>query len=506
MQSIKKYTRSAGVLLPLTMLHGPFGIGVIGAEAISFIDFLQRAGFRAWQVLPLENTGVCFSPYKCISAFAGEAMLIDPRMLLDMGLITGDELAERCEGLGDGVVEYELVRRKQWPLLKTAFLRLADKPYADFNPFWLDNYTLYMSIKHNLGDLPWFEWPDAALKRHDKSAVDKARLDYSEDIEFYKFVQWLFDKQWSIVKDYAAARGISVIGDMPIYVSEDSAEVWSRQDLFEVDGDGNFETVGGVPPDYFNADGQRWGNPVYNWKLMKRDGYQWWIDRLKVAIDRYGLVRLDHFRGFDSYWCIPADSPTARNGKWKKGPGKALFRAMKSALGELPVIAEDLGEISASVERLLKETDFRGMRVLQFAFLGDDYHLPHNFTQFDVAYTGTHDNTTLLGWMFDMDPELRDLALDYIGFDGDWTQGGPNCAINKAWIRALFMSGASLAVIPIQDALGYGGDTRTNTPGTSEGNWRFRIQAGAIDQIDESFYGTLIKRSFRQNAPTEYLG
>jgi len=488
------------------MLHGPFGVGVMGVEALEFIDFLHLAGFRAWQVLPLENTGMCFSPYKCISAFAGEAMLIDPRMLREMDLITDEELAERCEGMNDGSVDYELIREKQWPLLKAAFLRLNDKPYAEFDAFWLDNYALYMSIKHDFEDLPWFDWPDKDLKRHLPDAVEKARLKLSEDLEFYKFVQWLFDKQWKTVKEYASERGITVIGDMPIYVSEDSAEVWSRQDLFEVDDEGNFLAVGGVPPDYFNADGQRWGNPIYNWKQMKKEGYAWWIDRLRAAIERYDLVRLDHFRGFESYWRIPADCPTARTGKWVKGPGAALFRAMKKALGDLPVIAEDLGEIDDSVERLLKETDFRGMRVLQFSFLGDDYHLPHSFTQFDVAYTGTHDNTTLLGWMFDMDPWIRDLALDYLGFEGDWTQGGPNCAINKAWIRALFMSGASLAIIPIQDALGYGGDTRTNTPGTPEGNWRFRIQAGALDQIDDSFYRAMIKRSFRQNAPTEYLG
>ena len=506
MQSTKKYTRSSGVLLPVTMLHGPFGIGVFGAEALEFIDFLHDSGFRAWQVLPLENTGECFSPYKCISAFAGEAMLIDPRMLLDMGLITEEELNERSAGMSDYHVEYELVREKQWPLLKAAFLRIRDKPYSGFDPFWLDNYSSYMAIKNSFGDLPWYEWPDKSLRLHEKEAVEKAKGELREDIEFYKFVQWLFDKQWRQIKDYASDRGISIIGDMPIYVSEDSAEVWSRRDLFDADEDGKFLSVGGVPPDYFNADGQRWGNPVYNWSLMKKDGYGWWIKRLRAAIGRYDLVRLDHFRGFEQYWRIPADSPTARNGEWVDGPGIELFNAMKSALGELPVIAEDLGIIDDNVEKLLKETDFRGMRVLQFSFLGDDYHLPHNFTQYDVAYTGTHDNTTLLAWMFESDPGIRDLALDYIGFEGDWTQGGPNCAICKAWIRALFMSGASLAIIPIQDALGYGGDTRTNTPGVPTGNWRFRIQTGALDQIDRGFYRALIKKSFRENAPTEFRG
>ena len=508
MRSTKKYSRSSGVLMPVTMLHGPFGIGVFGAEAMEFIDFLHDTGFRAWQVLPLENTGLSFSPYKCISAFAGEPMLIDPRMLLDMGLITEEELWARCEGMGEDRIEYELVREKQWPLLKAAFLRLRDKekPYAGFNPFWLDNYSTYMAIKYSFDDLPWYEWPDKDLRCHDTDAVEKAKTRLSGEIEFYRFVQWLFDKQWRQIKSYASKRDISIIGDMPIYVSEDSAEVWSRRDLFNADEEGRFLAVGGVPPDYFNADGQLWGNPVYNWSLMKKEGYDWWIKRLRTAIKRYDLVRLDHFRGFEKYWRIPADAATARTGKWVNGPGMSLFVAMKAALGDLPVIAEDLGIIDENVEKLLKETDFRGMRVLQFCFLGDDYHLPHNFTQFDVAYTGTHDNTTLLAWMFDSDPGIRDLALDYIGFKGDWTQGGPNCEICKAWIRALFMSGASLAVIPIQDALGYGADTRINTPGIPEGNWRVRIRAGAIDQIDKDFYRALIKKSFREHAPTEFHG
>ena len=506
MHTIRKYTRSAGVLLPLTMLHGPYGIGVMGEEAYEFIDFLARAGFRAWQTLPIESTGACFSPYKCISAFAGEPMLIDPRALLDMGLVTVDELSERARGVCADAVDYELVREKQWKILRAAYSRLDGKPYDQFEPFWLDTYALYMSLRHKFGDSPWYQWPDEGLRSHDPAALIAVKSELLEEIRFYKFVQWLFALQWEKLKRYAAERGVSIIGDMPIYISEDSADVWSRRELFNADADGNFLAVGGCPPDYFNPDGQLWGNPVYNWALMKQEGYEWWISRLKAAIGRYDLVRLDHFRGFESYWSIPAKAETAREGKWVKGPGLPLFKALKAAIGHLPVIAEDLGEIDDNVEKLMKKTDFRGMRVLQFAFGDDDYHLPHSFSQYDVAYTGTHDNTTLLAWLFGLDPDARGRALGYVGFEGDWTTGGPNCAVNKAWIRALYMSGASIVIVPIQDMLGYGADTRTNTPGTTEGNWRFRIRDGALGQIDAEFYAKLNTTFFRDNAPTEILG
>jgi len=507
MQSTKKYTRSAGVLLPVTTLHGPFGIGVLGPEAYEFIDFLSIAGFRAWQILPVEHTAMCSSPYKCVSAFAGEPMLIDPRALLEMELITEEELSERAEGLSEHWVDYELVREKQLILLKAAYSRLnGSRPHARFKRDWLENYSMYMAIKDSCDGMPWYDWPDMDIRRYKKTALTRIKKELSGEIDFYKFVQWLFHEQWNKLRKYAGERGVSLIGDMPIYVSEDSAVVWGKRELFDVDPEGNFTAVSGVPPDYFNPDGQLWGNPIYNWKLMKKEGFTWWISRLKAATERYDLVRLDHFRGFESYWRIPASSTTAKKGRWVKGPGMSLFKAMQAALGNLPVIAEDLGDIDSGVERLLKRTDFRGMRVLQFSFLGDDYHLPHNYTQFDVAYTGTHDNTTLLAWMFELDPEIREQALDYIDFVGDWTVGGPNCAINKAWIRALLMSGASIAVVPIQDLLGYGADTRTNIPGTAEGNWRFRIGAGALGQIDAGYYKALIKKSCRNNAPTEFYG
>jgi len=506
MRQKRKYPRSSGVLLPITALHGPFGIGVLGAEAMEFIDFLSAAGFHAWQILPVEHTSICFSPYKGISAFAGEPMLIDPRMLLEMRLVTKRELTQRGKGLDIDQIDYEIVREKQWIILRIAFSRLKGKPYANFKPFWLNSYALYMALKHRYGDEPWHDWPDEGARSHDSDALRAARVELAEEIDFHKFVQWLFDIQWRKLKEYASKNGVSIFGDLPIYVSEDSVEVWSRRKFFNADAQGNFLAVGGAPPDYFTPDGQLWGNPIYNWKLMAKGNYKWWIDRIREAVYRYDIIRLDHFRGFESYWSIPAGAETAREGKWVKGPGLPLFKAIEETLGKLPVIAEDLGEIDEDVEKLLSESGFRGMRVLQFGFLGDNLHLPHNYTEDCIAYTGTHDNTTLLAWMFELTPEDRKNALFYTGFDGDWTVGGPNCAINKAWIRAVFMSAASITIVPIQDLLGYGMDTRTNTPGTPEGNWRFRIRDKVLKQIDAEFYADLNKASGRDNGLTALTG
>ena len=501
MLSDTKFSRSAGVLMPITMLHGAHGIGVLGIEAKEFIDFLFNRGFHVWQVLPVEQTGHCFSPYRCISAYAGEPMLIDPRILVEMGLVSSDELFRRIEGVSWSKVDYELVRRKQWALLKTAFYRLSGKPYAGFNPFWLEDYATYMAISQQYNYYPWFMWPDKALRAREKTALDKVKDELSEDIEFYKFVQWLFDKQWKDIKKYANERKIAILGDIPIYVSWDSVEVWSRRDLFNMDADGNYPTVSGVPPDYFSEDGQRWGDPIYNWKLMKKESYQWWIDRMKAAINRYDIVRIDHFRGFASYWEIPSESETATTGVWKKGPGIELFKAMEKELGTLPVIAEDLGILSDDVHELMREAGFRGMRVMQFGFIEDDFHCPHNYTQNHVAYTGTHDNTTMLAWLFNLEPDERERVLQYFGFEGDWAAGGPNSPITKAWARVLFASGASLAIIPIQDMLGYGEDMRVNTPGTfGPDNWCVRIRGEALHQISVPYYRDLIKATYRDNS------
>ena len=501
MKAKHDHPRSSGVLLPVTMLPGPYGIGVLGAEAKEFINFLHEAGFHAWQVLPVEHTGEGFAPYNCVSAFAGEPMLIDPRMLLEKGLVTQEEADKRAEGANADSVDYILVCEKQWELLRVAYSRLNGKPHSAYTPFWLNKYALYMAIKHHFGDIPWYDWPDEGLRSHEASALKKAYKDFEDEVDFYKFVQWLFSEQWSEIKEYAAQHGVSIIGDMPFYVSKDSAEVWSKRELFDCDQDGYVPSVSGAPPDYFTPLGQHWGNPIYNWKLMKLNGYVWWTNRIKASIERYDIVRLDHFRGFESYWSIPSEAPDASYGAWVKGPGRQLFTAMEQELGKLPVIAEDLGDIGDGVEKLLKSTRIRGMRILQFGFLGDERHLLHNFAEDSIAYTGTHDNTTLLAWLFELRQEDRDKALFYLGFNGEWWNGGPNCEVNKAWIRAVFMTASSIAIVPIQDMLGYGADTRTNTPGTTEGNWCFRVRREALAQIDRGYYNELNRAFGRDNPP-----
>jgi 4-alpha-glucanotransferase len=362
---------------------------------------------------------------------------------------------------------------------------------ASFAPFWLDEYALYMALRDHFNSTPWFEWPDTALKMHEEAAVENAKKNFAGDIAFYKFVQWLFDEQWKVLKAYANDHGVRIIGDVPFYISEDSAEVWSNRQMFALDEHANFLSVAGAPPDYFNSDGQHWGNPIYNWEYLAETGYKWWISRMKEALYRYDVVRIDHFRGFEAYWNIPADSPTARGGYWVKGPGIAPFRAMEKELGKLPVLAENLGDVGREVDELLEQSGFLGMGVLQFGFMGDPRHLPHNYSEKTAAYTGTHDNTTLLDWIMQLDDKGRDDALFYSGFTGDWGQGGPNCGICEAWIRILYLSKAALVIVPIQDLLGYGRDTRTNVPGTAEGNWRFRVTSDAISKIDTDFYRRL---------------
>jgi len=502
MELRRKFPRSSGILMPLPALHGPFGIGVMGVEAMEFIDFLHNSGFHAWQVLPIEQASMwCGSPYNCLSAFAGEPMLIDPRVLLEEGLITEQELYDRMDGMSDEGINYELVREKQQILLRAAFSRRPDNAYKEFNPFWLDEYTLFIAIKQHNNYQAWYQWQDAGLRSHDKHTLKDYREKLNDEIEYYKFVQWLFDVQWKKLRNYAAEKNISFIGDMPIYLSDDSAEVWSRRELFNADEKGKFAAIGGVPPDYFAPDGQRWGNPIYNWKLMKKENYSWWVNRLRAALQRYDVVRIDHFRAFESYWSIPGDSITAKKGKWVKGPGIELIKALEKSLGDLSlsVIAEDLGIIDNNVVKLLADSGFRCMRVLQFGFGGDGVHLPHNIPEESTAYTGTHDNTTFLGWLFDIEPEERDRALFYTGFEGYWTSGGPNCPVMKSWIHTLFMSPASLVILPVQDILGYGADTRINTPGTDSGNWRFRIRQGVLDEIDIDFYKKLHKSFQRED-------
>ena len=489
--------RSAAVLLPISSLYGEFGIGVLGAEAVDFLDFLDRCGFRGWQILPVEHPDESFSPYKSVSAFAGNPLLIDPRRLLEMGLISAQELDARAEGLSPFSVDYHEVSERQTVVLKLAYSRLQGELLETceaFEPSWLANYALYMALREDQGGRPWFEWEDTGLRRCETKAVEAARVRLSRQVGYYRFTQWLFYEQWQALRNAASERGISIIGDMPMYISEDSADVWAERGIFEVDDAGELSAVAGVPPDYYAQDGQRWGNPLYNWEQMSRDNYAWWVRRMRESIARYDLVRIDHFRAFQSYYAIPADSLSARDGQWLPGPGIAPFRAMEKALGELPVFAEDLGLIDKAVYELRDSLGFIGMRVLQFGFLGEDGgHLPHQYTENIAAYTGTHDNTTLLACFYDMDDANRDYALRYCGFDGDWTVGGPGAPLFEAWFRMMLASRAALVVTPIQDMLCFGADTRTNVPGTATGNWRFRVTRDSILELDTGHVRELLE-------------
>ena len=406
--------RESGILMPVSSLPGPYGIGCFGAEALKFVDFLAAAGQHIWQLLPLSPTGYGDSPYQSCSAFAGNPYFIDLDALKADGLLTAAQL--KAEKWGDDPlsVDYGTLYTSRYKVLRTAYAAWREKyaglhgcahyypddyyAFALANDSWLNDYALYMALKTANGMKSWTEWP-REYRLRDAAALAKFAAEQEEEIGFWKFLQYEFATQWKKVKDYANKKGVKILGDIPIYVSADSVDAWVGGELFELDAQGSFARVAGCPPDYFSADGQLWGNPLYNWPYHKQTGYVWWIRRVRHALGIYDLLRIDHFRGFDTYWAIPAGSPTACTGKWEIGPRMDLFHALEAALGKLPIIAEDLGELFPSVRELLADSTFPGMKVLQFAFGGgDNEYLPHNYVKNSVVYPGTHDNTTLTDW------------------------------------------------------------------------------------------------------------
>lgn len=470
-------SRSAGVLLHPTSLPGVYGIGDVGNHLLSFLDWAANAGLTVWQVLPLNPPGYGYSPYGCLSSFAGNPLLISPERLLHESLLEPPDVANLPQ-FPDDRVEYDRVAELKFGLLRIALKRFTDR--AAFDEFcnapeqrgWLDDYALFMSLKERAKGRPWWEW-DAALLRREPAALNKARAELSEDIEFWRFTQFLFFRQWGDVREAARARGITIVGDLPIYVAWDSADVWAHRELFELDEAGHPTVVAGVPPDYFSVTGQRWGNPLYRWDALHATRYRWWIERVKTNLRFADVVRLDHFRGFSEYWEIPAAEETAIHGRWMPGPGSALFDAIRAELGDLPLIAEDLGFITEDVHELRRAIDVPGMKVLQFGFAQTDSpHLPHRFEPRTVVYTGTHDNDTARGW-FDTAPEPeRELAADYLG-----------CGqTDVAWglIRAAFTSVAEVAIVPVQDILGLGSEARMNRPGAQHDNWSWRLRPSAL--------------------------
>ena len=492
--------RESGILMPVSSLPGPYGIGCFGAEALKFVDFLAAAGQHIWQLLPLSPTGYGDSPYQSCSAFAGNPYFIDLDALKADGLLTAAQLKAEPWGTDPLSVDYGTLYTSRYKVLRAAYAAWREKYAGRFgcahyypddyyaftltNESWLNDYALYMALKTANGMKSWAEWP-REYRLRDAGALAEFAAGQEEEIGFWKFLQYEFAVQWKKVKDYANEKGIKILGDIPIYVSADSVDAWVGGELFELDAQGGFARVAGCPPDYFSADGQLWGNPLYNWPYHKQTGYAWWVRRVRHALGIYDLLRIDHFRGFDTYWAIPAGSPTARTGKWENGPGMDLFRALEAALGKLPIIAEDLGDLVPSVRKLLADSTFPGMKVLQFAFGGgDNEYLPHNHVKNSVVYPGTHDNTTLTDWWVNAAPAKEKAnAAAYLHL----TPCKPTAkevasvrtdAARIALLRAALGSVADRAIIPMADWLGLGAEAHLNTPGKLGGNWAWRAAEG----------------------------
>ncbi len=487
--------RRSGVLMNISSLPSPYGIGVMGREARAWCNRIADMGFGLWQILPTLPIGEGNSPYASPSAFAGNVLYVDPEQLLEVGLITEREHRAAMYTGSPYTVDYAFVKEQNRMLLTAAFARADESLLEQVRSFGekrphIKAYCLYMAIKEKEGGKPFWEWSDGTDY---KSAVENEKL-YEKETTFHLFCQYIFYSQWASLKEYAGSKGIKIFGDMPIYVSLDSADLWSRPELFKVSGKkARPKEVAGVPPDYFSEEGQLWGNPLYDWAAMKKDGFSWWKERIEASFELYDVLRIDHFRAFASYWAVPAGAKSAKEGVWKKGPGMALFKAVGKTAGE--IIAEDLGEFGMDVVKLLEDTGFPGMRVVQFGFDGSDSaHLPHNYEKNSVAYVGTHDNNTLLGWLWEMGPEERNYALEYCGADKDgWGRGGKDAPACRRIIETVWRSASDTAIISYQDMCGYGSDTRMNVPGVAEDNWRYRTTVSAMNEMDSGYYKWLNK-------------
>ncbi len=469
--------RESGILMHITSLPGPYGIGAMGREAYRFVDFLEQAGQSYWQILPLTPTGYGDSPYQSLGACAGNPYLIDLETLVQEGLLQAEELQSLTWQRDPGRVDFGIQYRQRRKVLKLAYDRfLPDRAYHRFleeNESWLADYALFTALKEERGGRPWQDWP-SELKDCTSLAVAGKRRELAPAIDFECFLQYQFDRQWKALRGYANEKGIRIIGDVPIYVPLDSVDVWANTGLFQLDENKRPTRVAGCPPDSFTADGQKWGNPLYDWKAMADTGYSWWIRRLKAAENMYDVVRIDHFRGFESYWSIPAEDETARRGRWEKGPGFDFIRAVQQALPELAFIAEDLGYVTPQVRKLQQDSGYPGMKVLEFAFDSreESDYLPHLYPVDSVCYTGTHDNVTLKQWLAEALPEDVAYARDYLGLNRKegWIWG---------MIRGAMGSVSRLCVVQMQDYLELGKEARMNYPGTlSVDNWTWRAAEG----------------------------
>ena len=475
--------RENGILMPIASLPGKYGIGTLGKEAYKFVDTLDASGVGYWQILPLGPTGYGDSPYQSFSTFAGNPYFIDLEKLIEMGLLKKSE-CDACDfGDNDNYINYEKIYRSRFDLLRKAYERSDIEYNRDFvafehdNAFWLEDYALYTAIKDSLGGVAFIEW-DERIRRREESALSEYREKCADEIMFCKFMQYMFNLQWTQLKSYANERGIRFIGDIPIYVAFDSADTWANPELFQFDSNGYPTAVAGCPPDAFAPSGQLWGNPLYDWDYHAKTGYAWWIKRIKNCFKLYDMVRIDHFRGFDEYYSVPYGHDTAEFGTWKKGPGIELFNVIREKLGDLPMIAEDLGFLTESVRELVEVSGYPGMKVLQFAFDSreDSDYLPHNYGPNSVVYTGTHDNDTTIGWFASINPDDKKMALEYMN-----VVKPKETELNWALIKLAMSSVSNLCVIPMQDYLGLGGEARINRPSTLGGNWEWRMEKGAFD-------------------------
>ncbi|WP_344703589.1 4-alpha-glucanotransferase [Salinicoccus jeotgali] len=485
--------RSSGILLHISALPGKYGIGDFGENAYQFVDFLSASRTQYWQILPLGITSYGDSPYQSFSAFAGNPYFIDLDRIVESGWLRKSEITKTDLGEDDDTVDYAKLYKGKMALLDTAFQRAYPDVKSELESMmerhsdWLPDFALFMAIKRTHDNAAWTEWPEHYRLRDEKT-LQHFYGRHEAEIMFWVFTQYLFFEHWHDLKEYANGKGIKIIGDIPIYVAADSVDVWSRPDLYKLDENLHPSVVAGVPPDMMSDTGQLWGNPIYDWKKMKEEGYHWWIRRVEESFELYDTVRIDHFRGFEAYWEVPAQDETAENGRWVKGPGLPLFEAIREKLGEKDILAEDLGFLTEEVYELIASTGYPGMKVLQFGFGGkESEYLPHNYTRHTIAYTGNHDTQTTKGWLASADSDTFNKVQAYLNLTE--AEGHVN-----GCIRGVFASSSNLAIIPVQDLLGLGDAARFNVPSTIGGNWEWRLTPGSLTKAHKDYLKNINER------------